>query len=221
MLCLQTRLRAPFTAFSPHPALLPFDVPPVRLHESALFGTKIRQNLLPSEFANTPWLVWVAAVILIGKLVGGSQLISMPVFSFGYMAGVFGILSNKKLARRLSYGPPTSRQNKMTLASIIFMFVVMVLVGGPHFGDGNYRLVWLGAFLAIGLHFVPMAWVHGRSMFLLAVLLTANALTGMWNGDISFEVIVYIDVAIKLLWGIGLLLTGKPAGVSPGLTQGH
>ncbi len=59
---------------------------------------------------------------------------------------------------RLSYGPPTSRQNKMTLASIIFMFVVMVLVGGPHFGNGNYRLVWLGAFLAIGLHFVPMAW---------------------------------------------------------------
>lgn len=167
------------------------------------------------------WLIWVAVIILIAKLVGGSQLISMPVFSFGYMAGIFGILSNKKLARRLSYGPATSRQNKMTLASIIFMFVVMVLVGGPHFGDGNYRLVWLGAFLAIGLHFVPMAWVHGRSMFPLAVLLTANALAGMWNADLSFEIIVYIDVAIKLLWGLGLLLAGKPAGVSPELTQGH
>jgi hypothetical protein len=109
----------------------------------------------------------------------------------------------------------------MTLASIIFMFVVMVLVGGPHFGDGNFRLVWLGAFLAIGLHFVPMAWVHGRSMFLLAVLLTVNALAGMWNADISFEIIVYIDAVIKLLWGIGLMLTGNPAGVSPGLTRGH
>ncbi len=167
------------------------------------------------------WLVWVAAVILIGKLVGGSQLIAMPVFSFGYVAGIFGILSNKKLARRLSYGPAATRQNKLTLASIIFMFVVMVLVGGPHFGDSNFRLVWLGAFLAIGLHFVPMAWVHGRSMFPLAVLLTANALAGMWKADISFDTIVYIDVAIKLLWGIGLLLTGKPAGVSPGLTQEH
>jgi hypothetical protein len=64
------------------------------------------------------WLVWVAAVILIGKLAGGSQLISMPVFSFGYMAGIFGILSNKKLARRLSFGPPTTKQNRLTLVSI-------------------------------------------------------------------------------------------------------
>lgn len=167
------------------------------------------------------WLIWVAVIILIAKLVGGSQLISMPVFSFGYMAGIFGILSNKKLARQLSYGPATTRQNKMTLASIIFMFVVMVLVGGPHFGDGNYRLVWLGAFLAIGLHFVPMAWVHGRSMFPLAVLLTANALAGMWNADISFPMIVYIDAGIKLLWGLGLLFTGRPAGENPGLAKTH
>jgi hypothetical protein len=40
--CLTTRLRASFTAFSPLAALLSLDVPPVRLHKSALPETKIR-----------------------------------------------------------------------------------------------------------------------------------------------------------------------------------
>jgi hypothetical protein len=41
----------------------------------------------------------------------------------------------------------------------------------------------------------------------------------MWNGDISFQIIVYIDVVLKLLWGIGLLLTGRPAVEHPELTK--
>lgn len=155
------------------------------------------------------WLIWVAVIIMAGKLVGGEQLISMPVFSFGYMAGIFGILTNKRLNKKLSYGAPTPRQNRITLVSIILMFVLMVLIGGPHFGDNNFRLVWLGAFLAIGLHFIPMAWVHGRSMILLAVLLSANAVAGMLVSDLSFGMIVYIDVAVKFLCGLGLLLTGS------------
>ncbi len=52
--CLQTRLRAAFTVFSPLASLLLLDVPPVRLRKSALPGTKIRQNLRPSEFEDSP-----------------------------------------------------------------------------------------------------------------------------------------------------------------------
>ncbi|AHV99656.1 DUF6609 family protein [Paenibacillus sabinae] len=156
------------------------------------------------------WLIWVAAILFAGLLAGGTQLISMPVFSLGYMAGIFGILTNKAVNRRLSYGPQTAFQSKMTLYSIILMFILMVSIGGPHFGDGNYRMVWLGAFLAIGLHFVPMAWVHGRSMILLAVLLSANALTGMLWPDLSFHTLVYVDLAVKLIWGAALLLSGRP-----------
>lgn len=68
-----------------------------------------------------------------------------------------------------------------------------------------------GGLLAIGLHFVPMAWVHGRSMILLAVLLSANALTGMLWPDLSFHTLVYVDLAVKLFWGAALLLSGRPA----------
>ncbi|MNB85448.1 hypothetical protein D3C75_323600 [compost metagenome] len=157
------------------------------------------------------WLIWVAAILFAGLLAGGTQLISMPVFSLGYMAGIFGILTNKTVNRRLSYGPQTAFQGKMTIYSIILMFILMVSVGGPHFGDGNYRMVWLGAFLAIGIHFVPMAWVHGRSMLLLAVLLSANALTGMFWPELSFHTLVYADIAVKLAWGTALLISGRPA----------
>lgn len=174
-------------------------------------GRQVRSRSYLNKRVCGLWLIWVAAILFAGLLAGGAQLISMPVFSLGYMAGFFWILTGKAVSRKLSYGPQTAFQGKMTLYSIILMFVIMVLVGGPHFGDGNYRMVWLGAFLAIGLHFIPMAWVHGRSMFLLAVLLSANAVAGMvWPG-LSFHALVYADLAVKVLWGTLLLLSGRPA----------
>ncbi|MWV45665.1 hypothetical protein GRF59_18795 [Paenibacillus sp. HJL G12] len=172
-------------------------------------------TLWTTEFLNKrvcgAWLIWVALVIFAGLMAGGDQLILMPVFSFGYVIGIFGILGNKMVNRKLSYGKPSRLQNRMLLFSIILMFVLMVLIGGPHFGDGNYRLIWLGAFLAIGLHFIPMAWVHGPAMLVIAVLLTADALYGMLDEGVSFHLIAYIDIGIKLVFGIYLLLSGKPA----------
>jgi len=177
-------------------------------------GRKQDENIFLNKRVCGLWLIWVAAIIFAGLLAGGAQLISMPVFSLGYMAGVFGILINKKLNHRLSYGPPTPMQNRLTLISIVLMFILMVLIGGPNFGNGNYRLVWLGAFLAIGLHFIPMAWVHGRSMIFLAILLSTNALYGMLYPNYSFHTLVYTDLAIKLIWGAALLLSSRPTEVN-------
>lgn len=160
------------------------------------------------------WMIWIAIVILAGLLTGGTQLILMPVFSFGYAIGIFGILSNKKVNRLLSYGPPTAFQNRMTLISIIAMLVMMVLIGGPHFQDENYRLIWLGAFLATGIHFVPMIWVHGRSMVIVAILLSVNSLAGILDKSISFHMLAYIDLVIKLVFGLYLLLWSKPSSMN-------
>ncbi|GIP28133.1 hypothetical protein J23TS9_32630 [Paenibacillus sp. J23TS9] len=157
------------------------------------------------------WLIWVALVIFAGLMAGGQQLILMPVFSFGYVIGIFGILGNKMVNRKLSYGRPSVLQKRMLIFSIILMFVLMVLIGGPHFGNGNYRLIWLGAFLAIGIHFIPMSWVHGPSMIVMAALLTADALYGILDESVSFHMIAYIDIGIKLVFGIYLLFSGKPA----------
>lgn len=40
------------------------------------------------------------------------------------------------------------------------MFILLVGIGGPFFATQNYRMIWLGAFLAIGIHFIPFAAVH-------------------------------------------------------------
>lgn len=157
------------------------------------------------------WLIWVALVIFAGLMAGGKELIMMPVFSFGYVIGIVGILGNKTVNRKLSYGKPTVLQKRMLVFSIVLMIGLMVLIGGPHFADGNYRLIWLGAFLAIGIHFIPMAWVHGPSMIALAVLLSANALFGMLDENASFQLVAYIDIGLKLIFGLYLLLAGKPA----------
>ncbi|HWO52853.1 MAG TPA: DUF6609 family protein [Paenibacillus cookii] len=178
--------------------------------EKALSGGRWNKSNFLNKRVCGLWLIWVAVVIFAGLMAGGKQLIMMPVFSFGYVIGIFGILANKSLSRKLSYGKPTQGQNRMLFFSIILMFVLMVLIGGPHFADENYRLIWLGAFLAIGIHFIPMAWVHGPSMFVLAVLLIADALLGLLDSNISFHLLAYADIGVKLVFGSYLLLTGKP-----------
>ena len=101
------------------------------------------------------WLIWVSVVILIGTLFGGSQKINMIIFNIGYFLGFVLILGNKRIYNKFAFGPPSKFQNNMTLLSIILMFILLVGMGGQFFATQNYRMIWLSAFLAIGIHFFP------------------------------------------------------------------
>ncbi|NRD77897.1 hypothetical protein HPT25_10935 [Bacillus sp. BRMEA1] len=156
------------------------------------------------------WLIWVSLVILLSTIFGGEQKIHQGIFYVGYFAGLFITVGNKALIRKFSYGSPSKFQKKMSIFSIIFMFVLLVLIGGPYFGVHNYRMIWLGAFLAIGLHFFPFAVVHGKSMIALGMLASINALIGILNSSIPFYVIAYIDVILKAIFGFILLFSKNP-----------
>ena len=156
------------------------------------------------------WLIWVSIVILLSTIFGGEQKIQQTIFYISYFAGLFLTVGNKRLNRKLSYGSPSKFQKRMAIISIIFMFVLLVLIGGPYFGVHNYRMIWLGAFLAIGLHFFPFAVVHGKSMVVLGILVTINAFIGMLNVSIPFDVIAYIDVTIKFITGVILFFSKNP-----------
>ncbi|WP_237712810.1 DUF6609 family protein [Bacillus methanolicus] len=164
------------------------------------------------------WLIWVALVILIGTLFGGEQKINMTIFDIGYITGFFFIFVNKSLYKKLSFGSPSMFQRKITTISLILMFVLLILFGGPHFQNHDYRLIWLGAFLAIGIHFIPFYFVHGILMIPLALLLTINAFVGIYNPNIDFKYIAYIDIAVKVFFGIILLFSRKPKDIE--LTDG-
>src|SRR5699024_40115 len=110
-------------------------------------------------------------VIFIGTRIGGPQKIPMPIFGFGYFAGIVLILGNKKLHKIMSFGPPSPFQRRMTFVSFAVLIILLLLLGGPHFADQNYRLIWLGAFLAVGIHFIPFSFVHGTLMLPLALLI--------------------------------------------------
>lgn len=157
------------------------------------------------------WLIVVAEVIVIATLAGGKQIINMQVFSTGYVVSFLLINMNKKVLNSLPDGPSSEFQKKVSSRSVILLFVLMVLLGGPFFATENWRLIWLGALMATALHFFPYYFVHGKSMIYLGLICAINVFAGYIFTNIPLEVIAYIDAAIKLIFGIYLLFLSKPS----------
>ena len=59
------------------------------------------------------WLIAVSLVIFAAALIGGKQIINMPVFSLGYITAFFSINANKSLLKRFSDGPSSPFQRKV------------------------------------------------------------------------------------------------------------
>lgn len=156
------------------------------------------------------WLIVVSLVIALATLIGGKQIINMQVFSFGYIISFLSINMNKKLINKLSTGNSTKFQNKVSLYSVILLFILMFLLGGPFFATENWRLIWLGALMATAIHFIPFYFVHGKSMILLGIVCSINIAIGYIYSDMSLSIIAYIDALIKLLFGLYLFFLSKP-----------
>ena len=156
------------------------------------------------------WLIVVGVVIALATLIGGKQIINMQVFSFGYIISFLSINMNKKLINKLSTGNSTKFQNKVSLYSVILLFILMFLLGGPFFATENWRLIWLGALMATAIHFIPFYFVHGKSMILLGIVCSINIAIGYIYSDMSLSIIAYIDALIKLLFGLYLFFLSKP-----------
>ncbi|MEB8095940.1 hypothetical protein NGH44_12440, partial [Staphylococcus caprae] len=148
------------------------------------------------------WLLWLACLLYLGTLIGGRQMIPLPIFGVGYFIGFILILSNKKIVSNY----PSKFQKRITLLSIVLMIFLLFLLGGPHFSDENYRLVWLNAFLAVGIHFIPFAFIYGVLMIPLATLVIINALVGIFYSDISFVYFSNINSVLLAVFGIIFLL---------------
>ena len=157
------------------------------------------------------WLIVVALVIALATLIGGKHIINMQVFSFGYIISFLSINMNKKLINKLSTGNSTKFQNKVSLYSVILLFILMFLLGGPFFATENWRLIWLGALMATAIHFFPFYFVHGKSMILLGIVCSINIVIGYIYSDMSLSIIAYIDALIKLLFGLYLFFLSKPS----------
>ena len=65
--------------------------------------------------------------------------------------------------------------------------------------------------MATAIHFFMYYFVHGKSMIYLGIICTVNVAVGYIFPEIPITIIAYIDAAIKLIFGIYLLVFSKPS----------
>jgi hypothetical protein len=178
----------------------------IRYIQTILSYDKSEKLRFLSKRLGGAWLIWIGIVLILSMATSASELVNQTVFSLGYGLGLFLFFGVKPIRRFLSFGPPSLFQRKMALFSIIFMFVLMFLIGGPFYATMDYRMIWLGALMA---DFIPFYYVHGKTMLFLSPALILVVGAGYINPDIPFAAIGDLDVLIKIAFGIGLLFSKK------------
>ncbi|MCB2356095.1 DUF6609 family protein [Clostridium estertheticum] len=156
------------------------------------------------------WLIWIGFIIIFGTIIGGKYVLNPFIFGIGYVLGMSIMFHSTLLKKKFSYGQNTKFQTNMGNISIISMFVLMSLFSGRYFATNNYRLIWLGALLATGIHFIPFSFVHGKLSLFLSIPLIINALIGMIDLNISFYYLGIIDGLIKVLFGVIFFMSIRP-----------
>ncbi|MGP4076595.1 DUF6609 family protein [Halobacillus sp. K22] len=169
----------------------------------------------PLQFLNKRlcgiWLIWIGVVLTLSIYKGGKWLVHPIIFVIGFGAGFLLILNSKYVEQKLSYGPESLFQKKISQLSITLMFILIFFMGGYFIPSMDFRMIWLGALLAVAIHFVPFGFVHGKLMVLLAAILIGVLSYGYLNPSVPFYVIGYVDAVIKLLFGFTLLFSRPPA----------
>ena len=155
------------------------------------------------------WLTLVGAVLIASLAFGGKFLINPVIFLAGYYISFYIANINKKVRAKLSQGSASKFQIRMIFISIAFMFFMMFCIAGPYIPSMNWRMIWLGVNLATGLHFSGFYFVHGRSMLAIGGICTALAVCGYVFAEYTLAFLI-ADAAVKLIFGIYLLVFGKP-----------
>jgi hypothetical protein len=156
------------------------------------------------------WLIWIGFILIVSIKLGGEKLVHQTLFGFGYGLGLYLLFGVKPIRDLFSFGPPSVFQRNVTNLSIALMFLLMFFIGGPFYATMNYRMIWLGALMAVAIHFLPFYFVHGTSMLALSFVLIIVVGIGYISPNIPFSTIGYLDAFIKILFGIVLVLSKKP-----------
>lgn len=96
----------------------------------------------------------------------------------------------------------------LTLAILLEIVLLIVMVNVlPSNVNPVVRLIWI--LLIVGIHFLPMAFCFGPRFGMIGILCILNASAGLILGDVPSEVFLFTDGALKVGFGIWLLI--KPS----------
>ncbi|MFA9559474.1 DUF6609 family protein [Evansella sp. AB-rgal1] len=155
------------------------------------------------------WLLIIGAVIIAATVVGGEFVLNPIIFMIGFGIGFYLTNYNKSILDRFTDGEFSSFQEKMSSIGVLSLFPLIFILGGSFIPGGDWRMMWLGALLATGIHFLPFYFVHGKSMIYLAITCSVLAIIGMISIEIPFLYFGVADGIVKILFGIYLLFFTK------------
>ncbi|WP_160671845.1 DUF6609 family protein [Clostridium sp. C8-1-8] len=158
------------------------------------------------------FLLGAGITMALASFFGTSKSPSVFIFVIGYFISNVGIMFNSKVRKKYSVGEPTALQKKASNFALIFLMIMAVAVGMTVGSKGDVRLTWLLILIIVGVHFVPFALIHGKLMYLLAVLLVVNGCIGIYLNNETFYIIGIIDALIKISIGVSLyVISPKPS----------
>jgi hypothetical protein len=151
------------------------------------------------------WLILIGSVIAIATLLGGRFELNPIVFMVGYGLSLVVTAFHPYLKTKYRLeGELNHFQEKMAGYGYISLFPLMFILGGSFIPSGNWRMVWLGTFLATGIHFLLFIPVHGSAMLYLSLTSSALAISGMVLSHLPFLYFGLLDGGIKIAFGIYL-----------------
>lgn len=140
-------------------------------------------------------------------LIGAGIIIDVAL-SGAFIVGTALALISLMFAKVLSFGKPTRMQTVALALAIILEIVLLIIMANvlPAGITVSIRLMWI--LVIVGVHFLPMAVCFGPRFAIVGILCIVNGLAGLVLNNVSSELFLIVDGALKV--GFGLWLFKNP-----------
>ncbi len=164
----------------------------------------------PMQQGGGSFLVCIGAALIFGAFDARYAFVALGC---GAAAGVIASISVRLWRRRAGRPRPRALQIWMLIIAIVFEFALCAIIF-PHLPAGtDLRLAWFTALAIVAAHFLLMAWSFGSPIVLLALSITAWLASTFWLPVIPLSVVIGVDGALKLAFGLGMMtqIFARPA----------
>lgn len=123
-------------------------------------------------------------------------------FGIVYACSLFGILSNKKLKKKLG----VERNSRIIKPASIVILVIGLILSFAIAANYGERYLILGVLITVGLHFLPFGAKYALALSFLAIV---NGMLGVFLLALPVWIFIFIDGAIKLFIGVWMYLKNR------------
>ena len=162
--------------------------------------SRIQNEPFPMQQGGGSFLACLGTALIFGAFCPRHAFFALGC---GVAIGLLSIISARISRRRAGGARPSALQVWMLIAAIALEFVLFAIVF-PHVPE-DMRLRWVVALAIVAIHFLPMAWTYGPPIVLLALSGMVWLAAAFWLPAIPLGVVIGIDGAIKLFFGLVMM----------------